>query len=335
MTGWGRRAVGALVFGLTAVLALGVPLPNHAAATDTIRVAAVFRTPIDEPWVARIHAALMRAKQELGIEYTWVDNVDATKLEQILRHYAEDGVDLVMGDSFGVEQLTRAVAFDYPDTAFVFGSGEGPVQPNFGVFDNWIHEPAYLAGMVAGQMTKTNKIGVVGAKPIPEVNRLANAFCAGAKAVNELIACDCVFIGSFYDPARAKAMASTMIGTGVDVVYAERLGAIDAANEQSVMAIGNLADQNVLAPETVVTSVVWDVWPTVKAAVNLVKSDVFLAKDFGPLSYMEKGGSYLAPYYDWQARLPSALEAAVKAKQADILSGDFVVEIDESVPQSE
>src|SRR5207244_900609 len=79
------------------------------------------------------------------------------------------------------EQASRRVAKAYPKVAFVMGSGEGPAEPNFGVFDDWIHEPGYLSGMIAGKLTKSNVIGVVAAMSIPEVNREINAFCAGAK----------------------------------------------------------------------------------------------------------------------------------------------------------
>jgi basic membrane lipoprotein Med (substrate-binding protein (PBP1-ABC) superfamily) len=74
---------------------------------------------------------------------------------------AEKGYQLITGDAFGAERMARRVARDYPDVAFVFGSGIGPAEPNFGVFNSWIHEPAYLSGTIAGKMTKSNGIGVV------------------------------------------------------------------------------------------------------------------------------------------------------------------------------
>ena len=151
-----------------------------AAAQVQLKVAAVFETPIEEPWVNQIHVALLRAKQDLGIEYTWSESVSASDFARVVRDYAEQDHRLIMGDAFGTERITRRVDRDYPEVAFAFGSGIGPAEPNFAVFDNWIHEPAYLAGMIAGKLTKSNTIGTVAAMPIPEVNRLSNAFCAGA-----------------------------------------------------------------------------------------------------------------------------------------------------------
>jgi basic membrane lipoprotein Med (substrate-binding protein (PBP1-ABC) superfamily) len=96
------------------------------------------------------------------------------------------------------------VAADYPNIAFAFGSSYGPTGKNFSVFDNWIQEPAYLCGMIAGGMTKTNTVGVVAAMPIPEVDRLVNAFIAGAKNTNPNIKVLVSFINSFYDPASSN-----------------------------------------------------------------------------------------------------------------------------------
>jgi basic membrane lipoprotein Med (substrate-binding protein (PBP1-ABC) superfamily) len=179
-----------------------------AAAQEPLKVAAVFETPIEEPWVNQIHVALLKAKDEFGIEYTWSESVSASDFARVLSGYAEQGHDLIMGDSFGTERITRRVARDYPEVAFAFGSGIGPAEPNFAVFDNWIHEPAYLAGMIAGKLTGSNTVGTVAAMPIPEVNRLSNAFCAGAKEVNETVRCKFTFIGSFFDPPKARKRRS-------------------------------------------------------------------------------------------------------------------------------
>jgi basic membrane lipoprotein Med (substrate-binding protein (PBP1-ABC) superfamily) len=305
------------------------------AAGDALKVAAVFETPIEEPWVNQIHVALLQAKAELGIEYVWSESVTAADFARVVRGYAEDGYKLIMGDSFGTERITRRVARDYPDVAFVFGSGIGPAEPNFGVFDNWIHEPAYLAGMIAGKLTKTNTVGTVAAMAIPEVNRISNAFCSGAKEANDHVKCKFSFIGSFFDPPKAKEAAIAQIEAGVDVIYAERFGVVEAAKERGIAAIGNMSDQTGLGPDTVVTSVVWDMWPTVKQVVSLVKAGVFTAQDFGQFSYMGKGGSFLAPYHGWDKKLSDDIKKMVTDRRQEILDGTFRITIDESAPKSD
>jgi basic membrane lipoprotein Med (substrate-binding protein (PBP1-ABC) superfamily) len=314
-------------------VAMAAMLAQPAAAQDKLKVAAVFETPIEEPWVNQIHVALLRAEKELGIEYDWSESVKSADFARVMREYAEKGYQLIMGDAFGAEQIARRVARDYPKIAFVFGSGLGPADPNFGVFDNWIHEPAYLSGMIAGKMTKSNKIGVVAAMPIPEVNRLSNAFCAGAKEVNKQATCTYSFIGSFFDPPKAKEAALAQLESGVDVIYAERFGVIEAAQEKGALAISNMSDQSSLGPDTVITGPVWDMWPTVKQVVTLVKAGAFTAQDFGGFSFMGKSGSYLAPYGKFEQKLPAEVKDMVKKRQQEILDGNFRVDVNEAVPQ--
>jgi len=316
-----------------AAVAMAAAVGQPASAQDKLKVAAVFETPIEEPWVNQIHVALLRAEKELGVEYDWSESVKSADFARVMREYAEKGYQLIMGDAFGAEQIARRVARDYPNIAFVFGSGLGPADPNFGVFDNWIHEPAYLSGMIAGKMTKTNTIGVVAAMPIPEVNRLSNAFCAGAKEANKQVTCTYSFIGSFFDPPKAKEAALAQLESGIDVIYAERFGVIEAAQEKGALAISNMSDQSSLGPDTVITGPVWDMWPTVKQVITLVKAGAFTAQDFGGFSYMGKGGSYLAPLGKFDQKLPAEVKDMVTKRQQEILDGNFRVDVNEAVPQ--
>jgi basic membrane lipoprotein Med (substrate-binding protein (PBP1-ABC) superfamily) len=331
--GLSARCLTAVAVVAALVLVGGIFQP--AVSAEALKVAAVFETPIEEPWVNQIHVALLQAKKELGIEYVWSESVKSADFARVMREYAEKGYQLITGDAFGAERIARRVARDYPKTAFMFGSGIGPAEPNFGVFDNWIHEPAYLSGMIAGKMTKSNILGVVAAMPIPEVNRLSNAFCAGAKEVNPNVKCKFSFIGSFFDPPKAKEAALAQIEAGADVIYAERFGVVEACVEKKVLAISNMSDQSSLGPETVITGPVWDMWPTINYAISLVKAGVFTAQDFGGFSYMSKGGSYLAPYHQWEAKLPADVKEMVEKKKLEILDGTFRVDIDESIPKSE
>lgn len=324
----------ALLFALAVTVMFGAPF-GQATAAEKLKIAAVFETPIEEPWVNQIHVALLKARDELGVEYVWSESVKSADFARVMRDYAEGGYGLIMGDSFGAERIARRVAKDYPKVAFVFGSGIGPAEPNFGVFDNWIHEPAYLSGMIAGKMTKTNVVGVVAAMAIPEVNRLSNAFCEGAKEANDKVKCKFSFIGSFFDPPKAKEAALAQIEAGVDVVYAERFGVVEAAAEKGVLAISNMSDQSSLGPNTVITGPVWDMWPTVKYAVAMVQSGVFTAQDLGGFSFMGKGGSYLAPYHAWEAKLPADVKKMVADRTQEILDGTYRVNVDESIPKSE
>ncbi len=215
----------------------------------------------------------------------------------------------------------------------MFGSDGGPAEPNLSVFDNWIHEPAYLAGMLAGGLTKSNIIGVVGAMPIPEVNRLVNAYIAGAKYTNPDVQVEVSFINSFDDLATAHEAALAQIGAGVDVLYAERDGVIQAAQEKGVLAIGNMSDQKAQAPENVITSVVWNMQPTVDYVVSQVAGGTYAAQDLGGFSSYAKGGASLAEINTGDpGGVPQELIDKVKAREDEIKSGTFRVDVNEGTP---
>jgi len=329
-----EAAVRAVSAGL-AIAAFAAAGGNSALAADQLKVASIFSTPIEEPWVNQIHVALLKAKDEMGIEYKWAESVESADYARVLREFARGGYKMITGDAFAAEDVTRRVAKEFPDVAFVFGSGEGPAEPNFSVYDNWIHEPAYLSGMIAGMMTKSNIVGSVAAMDIPEVDRLVNAFCQGAKDVNAKVKCKVTFIGSFFDPPKAKEAALAQIAAGVDAIYAERFGVIEAAHEKGIIAFSNMSDQSSIAPDTVVTGPVWDMWPTIQAAIKQVEAGVYTAQDYGTFSYMAKGGARLAPFHEWKTKLPADVMKAVMDKQAAILDGSFRVPVNEATPVSE
>jgi basic membrane protein A len=233
-----------------------------------------------------------------------------------------------------VEAAARKVAKDFPKVSFLMGSSGKPQAPNFSVFDNYIQEPAYLSGMIAGGMTKSNKIGMVGGFPIPEVNRLMNAFMAGAKEVNPKVEFTVSFINSWFDPPKAKEAAFAMIDKGADVMYAERFGVSDAAKERKVLAIGNVINTQDKYPDTVVASALWNMEPTIDRALKMVKDGKFKAEDYGQYSMMKYKGSELAPLGTFEKKVPADIVTKVRAKEKAILDGKFTVKVDDSQPKS-
>jgi basic membrane lipoprotein Med (substrate-binding protein (PBP1-ABC) superfamily) len=311
--------------------------PAAPAASDKPLFYGAFATPIEEPWDGVIHAALQKAADEGKIVYEFQDAIGYSgDMERVLRQVAEEKKPAaIFGDAFGNEEAVRRVAKDFPEIAFVFGSGGGPAEPNFAVFDNWIHEPAYLCGLIAGGMTQTDLIGVVGAMPVPEVNRIVNAFKAGVKEVNPDAKVVVSFINSWYDPAAAKEAALAQIGTGADILFAERFGVIEAAASKGLFAFGNMSDQNALAPEYVLNSPVWNMTPTVDYVYNQVKGGTFTAQDLKDFSMVAKGGASLAPFHGLESKIPAEIMTLVKERESQIKSGVFRVDVDESAPTSD
>ena len=314
---------------------LALATPGLALAADTkIKVAAVYTVPFEQQWVSRIHKALKAAEARGEIEYKATENVANADYERVMREYATGGAQLILGEAFAVEAAARKVAKDFPKTAFLLGSSGKPQAPNFAVFDNFIQEPAYLSGMIAGAMTKTNKIGMVGGFPIPEVNRLMNAFMAGAKETNPKVSFTVSFINSWFDPPKAKEATFAMIDKGADVLYAERFGVSDAAKEKGKLAIGNVINTQDKYPDTVVASALWNMEPSVDRAIQLVKAGKFAAEDYGIYSTMKYKGSELAPLGTFEKKVPADVVAKVKAKEKAILAGSFTVKVDDSQPKS-
>ena len=314
-------------------LATAAGLSGPAFAQAKLKVAAIYTVPVEQQWVSRIDKALKAAVARGEIEYVFSENVANADYERVMRQYAEGGHTLIVGESFAVEAAARKVAKDYPKVSFLMGSSGKPQAPNFGVFDNYIQEPAYLTGMIAGGMSKSGKIGLVGGYPIPEVNRLMNAFIAGAKEINPKASFTVTFINSWFDPPKAKEAAFAMIDKGADVMYAERFGVSDAAKERKVLAIGNVIDTQAQYPDTVVASALWHMEPTIDKAIAAVKAGAFKAEDYGHLSMMKVKGSSLSPLGTFEKKIPAELVAKVRAKEAAILAGKFSVKVDDNAPK--
>lgn len=319
---------------IAAALSAGA-LPGFALAQAAkLKVAGVYTVPFEQQWVSRLHKALKAAEARGEIEYKASENVTNADYERVMREYATGGNQLIVGEAFAVEAAARKVAKDFPKTYFLLGSSGKPQAPNLSVFDNYIQEPAYLTGMIAGGMTKTNKIGMVGGFPIPEVNRLMNAFMAGAKETNPKVEFSVSFINSWFDPPKAKEAAFAMIDKGADILYAERFGVSDAAKEKGKLAIGNVIDTQAKYPDTVVASALWNFEPSADRAIKLAREGKFTAEDYGPYSTMKHKGSELAPLGSFEGKVPAPIVAKVKARESDILAGKVTVKVDDSQPKS-
>jgi basic membrane protein A and related proteins len=319
-----------------AALPLGVLFPRLAHAADPIKTAAIYTVPVEQQWVSRIHKAATTAKDRGDIAYVFSEKVSNTDYERVMREYCEAGNQLIVGEAFAVEDAARAVAKDYPDRAFLIGSSFKPdaAASNFAVFDNYIQDASYLSGIVAGAMTKTGNIGMVGGYPIPEVNRLMNAFMAGVRESRADAKFLVAFIGSWFDPPKAKETALAQIDAGADLLYAERFGVSDAAKERGILAVGNVIDTQADYPDTVVASALWHFEPTLDAAIAAIKAGTFKADDYGQYSFMKAGGSSLAPYGTFESKIPDDVKTKVAAKEAEIKAGTFAVAIDDSEPKS-
>ena len=325
-----KKFISAIVVGAAVIVGA------TTAMAEKIKVAGIYTVPVQQKWVGTLHRALDKAEKAGEIEYVFSEKVANTDYVRVMREYAESGVNLIVGEAFGISREARKVAKDYPETAFLMGDPGKESGDNFSVFDNYIHEPCYLMGVIAGSMTKTNKIGMVGGYPIGEVNRLFHAFMAGAKSVNPDVEFKVSFIGSWYDPPKAKEFAFAQVEAGVDVLYAERAGVVDAAREKGIIAFGNVNDMNKEenGTDVVVASALWHMENAINHAVGLVKAGKFTAENYKEWTMMQKGGASLSQFYEFEAKIPAAAKTKVEELTAKIKAGEFEVEINDAEPKS-
>lgn len=314
-----------------------------------IRIYFVPSTSVDEPWVGVVHNALLKAEKTFNVEYDYTEHLSGgyQQVPAAIEEAVANGYNLIFADVFGCEQEVRNIAKDHPDVYFVYGSGLGPMDPNVSVFDNWIHEPAFLSGYIAGALSESKKLGVVAAMEIEEVNRLVNAFKLGAKKYDENIQVGIRYINSWFDPPTAADKTEELINLGVDAIYAERYGVFSVAKNYKVPVFGNLLDQWEEAPEIVVTGPEWDMWPTVKYVVEMILKDSWEAQNLREWSMMAKGGAKLAGWPDlhnWRDRLFDEIVEKLESTKVldkvsqmidDIINGVLVVPIVETPASSD
>ncbi|MUZ56843.1 BMP family protein [Agrobacterium vitis] len=304
---------------LASGMALGVSAfaPSLRAAAP-IKVAGIHGSPVENAWNSVLHKALQDAAKEGVIEYVFSEGVSGTDYPRAMREYAK----LIIGETFPVEKQAREVAADYPKTAFVMGSSGKLSGDNFGVFGTWNFDGAYLAGMLAGKMTKSNIVGSVGAMPIPEVNMLINAFGAGVKAVNPNAKHLVTFIGTFFDPPKAREAGLAQIDAGADILFGERIGTADAAKERGIKSVGSLIDYTPRYPNTVFANALWNFRPILNAALADVAAGKPTGRDYTAYGLMKEGGSDIVFV---KGVAPADAEAAMEAKRAEIKAGTFEV----------
>ena len=184
------------------------------------------------------------------VQTVYVDNVqEGADAERVLRKLAADGNALIFTTSFGFMQATEKVASAFPGVVFEHATGFKRGN-NLGNYETRMYEGAYLLGVIAGKMTRSNALGVVASFPIPEVIRNINAYTLGAQSVNPAIKTKVIWVNSWYHPAREREAAEALIAQGVDVLNqnTDSPATLQAAQEKGVHAFGWNSDMSRFAP---------------------------------------------------------------------------------------
>jgi basic membrane protein A len=314
-----------------AILALALPLAAAAvsgAAADALKIAMVLPGPIsDNDWNSVGYNGLKAAGKALGVEVAFSENVSDADSERVLRDYASRGYGLIFAHSFSYGDATLNVAKDFPATIFMAGTAK-ELASNVGTYSNPDYQGAYLAGMLGAGASKSKVIGWVGGMPAPNMLANLHAYEAGAKAMTPNAKVLHTFIGSWFDPPKAKEAAIAQVEQGADILSAQGVGVIDAAIAKNVFALGAMTDQNHLGPKVVLTSVTWDLGPLVTAVGKAVEDKAWKSQNwsFG----IPEGSVKLADFHGLDAGVPPEALKAVQAKFDAIKSGAFAVPLDTS-----
>jgi basic membrane protein A and related proteins len=253
----------------------GSPPADSSSAGRPFRVALLTPGPIsDRSWNGGAYDGLLAIRDSLGAQISHVQTKTPAEFEENFRQYGAQGYDLVIGHGFEFQDAAVRVAPEFPKTLYVTTSGN-TVRANVAGIQFAFEEASYLAGILAAGMTKSNAIGAIGGTELPPVKRSFESYRAGARSVNPRIGVVLSYVGSWDDVSAGKEQALAQIGRRTDVIFqnadAAGLGVFQAAREtRSTYVIGANADQNSVAPEVTLGSVVIDL----RHAFLLVAADV-------------------------------------------------------------
>ncbi len=296
--------------------------PN-AAGDSTFRVALLTPGPIsDQSWNSGAYKGLVAIHDSLGAQISHVQTKTPAEFEENFRQYGAKGYSLVFGHGFEFQDAAVRVGPSYPKTTYVTTSGN-TAHGNVAGMTFAFEEPSYLAGIVAGRVTKTGVVGVIGGTELPPVKSSFAAFEAGAKAANPRVRVLSSFIGNWDDVSAGKEQALAQIGRGADVIFqnadAAGLGVFQAARERGVYAFGSNSNQNGVAPDVVLGSVVIDLPRAFLRIAREVKAGTFKGQVV-TLGLDTKVVTYV-PNAALAAKLPAGVTASVDSAERAIEAG--------------
>ena len=252
-----RSALKVAVLAVSASLAVGAA--SLANAADPLKIAFVYLGPVgDGGWTFQHDQGRLAVEKALGaaVKTTYVENVPETAdAERVIRQLAVDGNKLIFTTSFGYMDPTLKVAKAFPKTYFEHATGY-KTAPNLATYQTRFYEGAYLLGVIAGKMTKTNTLGFVGSFPIPEVIRNINAYTMGARSVNPKIKTKVIWVDTWYDPGKERQAAETLVAQGADMLAqnTDSPAVVQVAEEKKVHAFGWDSDMLKYGPHAHLTA---------------------------------------------------------------------------------
>jgi basic membrane protein A and related proteins len=289
--------------------------PTHAAGK--VKIGFVYVGPIgDHGWSYQHHQGLLALKKEFGdkIETTYVEKVsEGPDAERVIQQLAQKGHNIIFTTSFGFMNPTLKVARRFPKVHFEHASGFKRAK-NVATYNIRFYEGRYVAGILAGKMTKSNTIGYIASFPIPEVIMGINAAYLGAKSVNPNVKFKIIWVSSWFDPGKESNAAKALTDQGADVLFqhTDSPAAMKLAEEKGIFAVGQASDMHTYGPTAQLTALVNNWAPYYIARVKAVMDGTWKSTDtWGGIK------SGMLRFAKWNPKIPAdVVKLAEQARDA-------------------
>jgi basic membrane lipoprotein Med (substrate-binding protein (PBP1-ABC) superfamily) len=302
---------------------------REKASTESgkLKVALLTPGPIsDQSWNGGAYAGLERIRDSLGASISHVQTRTPSEFEENFRQYGAEGYDIVFGHGFEFQDAAKRVGPDYPKTVYIVSSAGLAQAPNVAGIGFAFSDASYLAGMVAGSVTKTKVVGTIGGTEIPPVRESFDAFVAGVHAVAPSVKVLRAYIGNWDDASAGREQATAQINQRADVIFqnadAAGLGVFQAARQaKGVYVIGSNSNQNAVAPDITLGSVVIDLPHAFLTVARSVVDKTFKAEPFSRGT--ESRVVLLVMNDSLRSRVPPAILTRVDSLQDEMFAGRF------------
>ena len=306
--------------------------PDRASSGNQFRVALLTPGPVsDQSWNGGAYQGLLWIRDSLGAQVSHVQTKTPAEFEDNFRQYGTQGYDLVFGHGFEFQDAARRVAPEFPRTLYVTTSGS-TAGANLAGMTFGFADASYLAGVLAASVTKTKKIGTIGGTALPPVVESFRAFEEGARATDPSIRVITSYIGNWDDVSAGKEQGLAQIAQGADIIFqnadAAGLGVFQAARERGALVIGSNSNQNAVAPDVTLGSVVIDLPRAFLQIAREVKAKTFQPRvvELGEESHVVT----LVLNPGLAARIPPVAHARIDSLQSLMLAGRYKVHVDTS-----
>lgn len=332
-SGWAALAATAALVGCgkkeeAAPAAAPASAPASAEAPkkpDPLKVAFAYVGPVgDAGWTFAHDNARKAVEAEFGdkVVTSFVENVpESADAERVIRDLAGQGNKLIFGTTFGYMEPMLKVAADSKDVKFEHATGYKTAE-NMRTYDSRTYEGAYMAGVIAGSMTKSNTLGVVASIPIPEVIRNINSFTLGAQSVNPKVKTKVVWVNKWFDPPKEGEGAQSLISGGADVLFqnTDSSAVLQKAEEKGKFAFGWDSDMSKFGPNSHLASAIINWAPYYKKAVKDALDGTWSTG--GVWWGVKEGAIDIVSISD---KVPAEVKDKVAKVKAGLTDGSFVI----------